>query len=58
MDMLTHDRKRVKYARMLVEMDINKPRVNDLIIALPIVDVKVTFEYEQNFKVCELCHKP
>lgn len=26
MDMLTHDRKRVKYARLLIEYDVSKPK--------------------------------
>lgn len=51
MDMLTQGRKRVKYARVLIEMDDTKPRVSELDIELHIGDVTVKLEYEQDFKI-------
>lgn len=58
MDMLIHKRKSVKFARVLVEMDIAKPKVHELEIELPVGDVTVKFEYEHEFKLSEHCRKP
>lgn len=58
MNMLTHEHKRVKFARVLVEIDISKPKLLELDIVLPIGKVKVNFEYEHEFKPCEHCRKP
>lgn len=48
MNMLTHEHKRVKFARVLVEIDISKPKLLELDIVLPIGKVKVNFEYEHD----------
>ncbi|XP_073300490.1 uncharacterized protein [Primulina huaijiensis] len=56
MDMLTHERKRVKYACVLIEMEVSKQRIGELDVELPFGDIKIRFEYEQDFKVCEICH--
>lgn len=58
MDMLTHDLKRVKYARVLVKIDISKSKLSEMDIVLPIGKAKVNFEYEHEFKHCEHCLKP
>lgn len=58
MDLLTHERKRMKYARVLVEIDISKPKVEEMEIVIPIGKVKVQFQYEHDYKPCEYCHKP
>lgn len=55
MDMLTYERKRVKYARVLVEVDITKTKVYEIDIKLPIGVVSMRFEYEREFKICEHC---
>ncbi|XP_073033319.1 uncharacterized protein [Primulina eburnea] len=55
MDMLTHERKRVKYARVLVEVETSKPKVNDVNVVLPIGAVEVKFLYEQDIKFCAKC---
>ncbi|XP_073026892.1 uncharacterized protein [Primulina eburnea] len=57
MDMLTHGRKRVKYARVLVELEADKAKINDLKVRLPFGIVDVTLEYELDIKFCETCHR-
>ncbi|XP_075475225.1 uncharacterized protein LOC142505973 [Primulina tabacum] len=57
MDMLTHDRKRVKYARVLVEVDTTKQKMTDISVVLPIGKVEVKFLYEQDIKFCVNCKK-
>ncbi|XP_075507580.1 uncharacterized protein LOC142544415 [Primulina tabacum] len=57
MDMLTHDRKRIKYARVLIEMEASKPKLLELEIELPFEDVMIKFEYEQDIKFCDVCHR-
>ncbi|XP_075480445.1 uncharacterized protein LOC142521125 [Primulina tabacum] len=57
MDMLTHERKRVKYARALIEIEASKPKITEMEVELPIGDVAIKFEYEQDFKLCSICHK-
>ncbi|XP_073291645.1 uncharacterized protein [Primulina huaijiensis] len=57
MDMLTHERKRMKFARVLIEVENSKPRVTEMAVELPIGDVMIKFEDEQDFKVCTKCHR-
>lgn len=55
MDLLTKNRKRVKYARVLVEIDATLDKIKECKIKLPIGAVDITFEYEQDVKFCPLC---
>lgn len=57
MDMLAHDKKRVKYARVLIEVDASMPRVHDLHVELPVGDVDIKIVYEEDIKFCEHCKK-
>lgn len=54
MDLLTKNRKRVKYSRVLVEIDATLDKIKECKIKLPIGAVDITFEYEQD-KFCPLC---
>ncbi|XP_073036527.1 uncharacterized protein [Primulina eburnea] len=57
MDMLTHDRKRFEFARVLIEVETTKQKTTDIVVKLPIGDVVVKFIYEQDIKYCGLCKK-
>ncbi|XP_073046253.1 uncharacterized protein [Primulina eburnea] len=57
MDMLTHDRKRVKYARVLVEIDTSKPKIAELNVRLPIGIIAIKLEYEHDIPICDNCHR-
>lgn len=57
MDLLTYGRKRVKFARVLVEMDAAIPRIYDHDIELPTGETMVKFVFEHDVKFCNECKK-
>lgn len=57
MDLLTHSRKRVKYARILIEMDVAVDIILELDINLPTGKTTITFIYEHEIAYCKKCNK-
>lgn len=57
MDLLTYGHKRVKYARVLIEMNVAFPRTYELEINLPFGAVKINFVYEHDISFYKNCNK-